>query len=44
MTLGAKVAPDTPAGAVFVPSGYNEAPVNTLLGGETLVGVRIRKA
>jgi anaerobic selenocysteine-containing dehydrogenase len=44
LDLEAKVTAGTPAGAVFVPSGYNEAPVNTLLAGATGIGVRIRKA
>jgi anaerobic selenocysteine-containing dehydrogenase len=44
LDLEAKVTTGTPPGCVFVPSGYNEAPVNTLLAGSAIVGVRIRKA
>jgi anaerobic selenocysteine-containing dehydrogenase len=44
LDLEAKVTAGTPAGNVFVPSGYNEAPVNTLLAGAPTIGVRVRKA
>jgi anaerobic selenocysteine-containing dehydrogenase len=44
LELVARVTGGTRPGAVFVPSGYNEAPVNVLLGGTTPVGVRLRKA
>jgi len=44
LELEARVTRGTPLGCVFVPSGYNEAPVNTLLAGAPIVGVRIRKA
>jgi predicted molibdopterin-dependent oxidoreductase YjgC len=44
LELEAKLNARAPQGCVFVPSGYNEAPVNTLLAGASVAGVRIRKA
>jgi formate dehydrogenase alpha subunit len=44
LELEARVTAGTPTGSVFVPSGYNEAPVNTLLAGAPTIGVRVRKA
>jgi predicted molibdopterin-dependent oxidoreductase YjgC len=44
LEVEARLTSGTPEGCVFVPSGYNEAPVNSLLAGATTTGVRIRKA
>ena len=40
----ARVTGDVPAGTVFMPSGYNDAPVNTLLTEDAeIVGVRVSR-
>ena len=44
LELTAQVTTDVPAGAVFVPAGYNDAPVNTLLTEDAeIIGVRISR-
>jgi predicted molibdopterin-dependent oxidoreductase YjgC len=44
LELAARVTTEVPAGTVFIPSGYNDAPVNTLLTEDAeIVGVRISR-
>ncbi len=45
LSLPVRVTEDVPAGSVFVPSGFNEAPVTALLGeGLTTTGCRLVRA
>jgi NADH-quinone oxidoreductase chain G len=44
LELTARITDEVPEGAVFIPSGYNDAPVNTLLTEDAeIVGVRISR-
>jgi NADH-quinone oxidoreductase subunit G len=44
LEVTARVSADVPAGTVFIPSGYNDAPVNTLLIEDAeIIGVRISR-
>jgi anaerobic selenocysteine-containing dehydrogenase len=44
LELTARVTGDVPAGTIFIPSGYNDAPVNALLTEDAeIVGVRISR-